>query len=157
MNVAGVMTRRVITVRPNSSFTRLWRSIFRHHINALPVVDKTKKLVGIITREDILKSLYPNYRDLVGGLSGAFTFEEMEKETKSGESAKTIMNRRVVYTRDTTPLMRVLSRMIVRGVDQLPVLDEEDRVVGMITKGDIFYALFRKNFQKKIKKRRKSS
>ena len=42
------------------------------------------------------------------------------------------------FSRESTLVMRALSRMIVRHVDQLPVLNDEDEVVGVITKGDIF-------------------
>jgi CBS domain-containing protein len=53
--------------------------------------------------------------------------------------------------------MRALSRMIVRNLAQLPVLDEKDRVVGVVTKGDIFYALFKQHFAKKRGKKSKKA
>ncbi len=162
MNVSDIMTKKIVTVPPTAPLSRLWRSIFVHSINAIPVVDKNKELLGLITREDILKSLYPDYQDMLAGIPDAADFEKMEKVVREsgGKKSRNIMNPRVIYTRMTTPVMRALSRMIVRNVDQLPVLDEEDKVVGMITKGDIFNALFQSNFplktQKRTKKRKKS-
>ncbi len=62
---------------------------------------------------------------------------------------KDIMVTTVIFCRETTLVMRALSRMIVRHVDQLPVLNDDDEVVGVITKGDVFYSLFQKNFAQK--------
>jgi CBS domain-containing protein len=116
-------------------------------VNSIPVVDAKKKLIGIITREDLLKSLYPDYKDVIDDFSSASDFENMEEKVKDLLTirAKNLMSRRVIYTRENTPVMRALSRMIVRRVNQLPVLDARSNVVGMVTKGDIFYALFRKH------------
>jgi len=63
------------------------------------------------------------------------------------------MCRSVIFARETTLVMRALSRMIVRHVDQLPILNGDDEVVGVVTKGDIFYSLFKKNFEKSKEKK----
>ena len=148
MKVADVMSRKVVTVTENASFSHLWRSIFKHRIHALPVVGARMKLVGIITREDILQTLYPNFRDVIEDFASATDFEGMEKSIKEAARLKAgdVMNRKVIYTRADTPIMRALSRMIVRDVAQLPVVDDDDSLVGLVSKGDIFYALFRRNF-----------
>jgi CBS domain-containing protein len=80
----------------------------------------------------------------------------MEKKVRNigQKTAGDIMKRRVIFTWEETPLMRALSRMIVRHVDQLPVLSQDYKVVGMITKSDIFDELFKHRlsatFRKKI-------
>lgn len=111
----------------------------------MPVVDQHKKLLGIVSKEDLLKKLYPNYLDLVDDFSKASDFQEMEDKVKDliYVSAQEIMNTHVIFTRGDTPVMRVLSRMIAQKVDQLPVLSDDDIVIGMITKGDVFKGLFK--------------
>lgn len=135
----------MITVDTETTLRELWKTIFKSHVNAVPVVDKKQKLLGIITKDDILKLLYPDYEDLIEDFFSITDFEEMEKriEALGKKKAQHIMCKRVVYAREDLPIMRALSRMIVRNFDQLPVLSESDKVVGMVTKGDIFYALFR--------------
>jgi CBS domain-containing protein len=111
----------------------------------LPVVDKNFKLLGIITREDLLRPLYPQYQDVFEYLETSTDFEALEDRVQDMELliAKDLMSKTVVFTRADTLIMRVLSRMIVRNVDQLPVLTSEDKVIGVVTKGDIFYTLFK--------------
>lgn len=153
MKVLDIMSDAVVTATPKTPLDTVWKILFQNKVNALPVVDDKKKLVGIITKEDLLKKLYPDYIDLVEDFTRASDFEEMEKKMSnlSDYTAEQVMNTRVIFTRSDTFIMRALSRMIARRVNQLPVLDDEDRVVGMVTKGDIFYALFKKHSKKKAK------
>ncbi len=148
MIVSEIMSRDVVTVTPDSSYRDLCKKIFASHIHTLPVVDAKDRLIGIVTRKDILERLYPKYQDVFEYLETPQDFEAMEERFKDMAPlrARDIMCRTVIFARETTLIMRALSRMIVRHVDQLPILNDDDQVVGMITKGDIFYSLFRKNF-----------
>lgn len=147
MKVKDVMSVKIITVGSELTLRQLWKIIFKIHVNAVPVVDAKKKLLGIITKDDILKLLYPDYEDLVEDFFSVADFEDMEHriDTLGKKKAKDIMCKRVIYTREDSPIMRALSRMITRNFNQLPVLSDDDRLVGMVTKGDIFYALFKKH------------
>ncbi|MBI5614494.1 CBS domain-containing protein [Candidatus Gottesmanbacteria bacterium] len=150
MKVHEVMSLRVVTVYDKSKLKDLWKAIFKLHIHALPVVDAKNRLVGIVSEEDLLKPLYSNYQQYIEDFVSASDFEEMEGKIVEVAKllAKDVMCPRVIFTRVDTPAMRALSRMLVRNVHQLPVLDNKDRIVGMITKGDIFDALFRRHLKK---------
>lgn len=155
MKVQDIMSKTIMSASSDATFRELWKLISKRHINAIPIVDKKKTLLGLVTKEDLLQALYPDYHEYVEELSSASDFEAMEDRVRdmAGRRAKDVMCRRVIYTRTDTPIMRALSRMIVRRVNQLPVLDTKDRVSGMVTKGDIFNALFKKQMQEKKKKR----
>ncbi len=150
MIVSDVMSKKITLVKPDTSLRELWKTIFQHRVNALPVVDAKKNLVGIISKEDVLKLLYPDYEDLLEDLFTRFDFEQMEERIHelNTKKARDIMCKRVIHTREDTPIMRALSRMIARRLNQLPVLSrKDDTVVGMVTKGDIFRALFKKHLR----------
>lgn len=146
MNVSDIMTRQVVWVSPETEVREVWRKVFSAKVNAIPVIDAQQKLIGIISKEDILEAMYPNYQEYFEDISSIKDFEEMENKVKElgDKRAREIMCKRAIYTHGETPIMRALSRMIVRGVNQLPVLSAEGKIIGMVTKGDIFYALFRK-------------
>lgn len=156
MKVHNIMSSRVVTARPDFTIRELWRLLFVKHVNAIPVVDAKRQLLGLITKEDILRALYPNYQQYFEDITSLKDFEEMESKVVelARKKAKDIMCRKVIYTRVDTPIMRVLSRMIVRSLNQLPVLSEKNEVIGMVTKGDIFYALFKKGLQKPLKRKK---
>lgn len=149
MNVASVMSRHVTTASASTSVRELWRLLFIKQINSIPVIDSDRLLLGIITKEDLLMGLYPDYQEYFVDATGVADFEIMENKVREmgSKKASDIMNTRVIFTRERTPMMRALSRMIVRSLNQLPVLSENDEVIGVVTKSDIFYALFKKSIQ----------
>ena len=53
--LVDIITKKVFTTRPEESLEEASRKMAQHHISALPVVDHDKKVVGLITSEDIAK------------------------------------------------------------------------------------------------------
>jgi CBS-domain-containing membrane protein len=149
MHVADIMSRDVVTVTTDTAYKKIWQRVFSKHVNAVPVVDAKGKLAGLITREDLLAVLYPKYQDVMENLETDAEFSAMEDRFKelAHLTAAKLMAKSVVFTRTDTLIMRALSRMMVQHLNQLPVLDENDVVVGIVTKGDVFYSLFRANKQ----------
>lgn len=155
MKIHEIMSQTIVTAGPESTIRDLWKKLFSKHVNAIPVVDKKGFLVGLVTKEDLLKILYPDYQEYFADLGAIEDFEAMEGKVHDlgNTKAQDIMCKRVVYTRSDTPIMRALSRMIVRRINQLPVLDDKNKVIGMVTKGDVFYALVKKEVgPKKVEK-----
>ncbi len=151
MKVSDVMCAKDIeTATPKTPFKELWKAIFKRKIHALPVVEKSGKLVGIIVEEDLLKQLYPGYGEMMDEFSSVMDFEAMEQKVKelSSLTAESIMSKRVIFTRMETPAMRALSRMMARGVSQLPVLSDNDQVIGIVTKSDVFKGIFLRQLAK---------
>lgn len=156
MIVRDVMTRRVVSAQPQTKYRTLWGYIFKKRITALPVVDKERNLVGIVSREDLLKPLYPDYKDFLETFGLQIDYDQIEERIHdlSDLTAGDIMCKRVIFCRDATPAMRALSRMIVRQVHQLPVVGDDNHLLGVVTKGDIFYALFVRHLEKRKSTRR---
>ena len=150
MQIKQIMSSKPITLPSSALLRELWKILFQKQINSIMITDSNNKLVGIATKEDLLKILYPDYAEYLADFSSLSDFEEMEQRVGSVMRKRVIdvMCKTVIFTRPDTQAMRALSRMIVRRVNQLPVVDEENHVVGMVTKGDIFYALFKREAKK---------
>jgi CBS-domain-containing membrane protein len=56
-SLKGIMTRRVVTATPDEPIDLAARRLERHSISALPVIDHTNTVIGIITSEDLSKLL----------------------------------------------------------------------------------------------------
>ncbi len=158
MKVKDVMSVSTVSVSPTDSFHEIWKCIFKKKIHALPVINKKKILVGILTREELLEKLFPDYRDLFTSSDEFPDLEDMERKVAEFSSLKVadLMRTHVVYAHEDTPVLRALSRMIVRRINQMPVVTEGGVVVGMVTKGDIFYALFKPRVKRSPGLRRKT-
>ncbi len=152
MQVRDFMRQDVVTTKSNTSLPQLWKLLSRKHIHSISVVDGASKLLGIIVKEDFLKKLFPDYSEVLPELGLHADDEELDIEWEKLKhlTAASVMKTQVLFTRPDTNVMRALSRMIVQRVRQLPVLDDNDQLIGVISKGDIFDRLFmrRKNKQR---------
>lgn len=152
MRVKDLMRKEVITVSEDASLSKIWEVIFKKGIHGLPVCQKGH-LVGIIAEEDLLAKLYPSYGEYIDDFVHATKFEAMED--KLGElkklKAKDLMNTKIFLTYPDIPVLQALSKMILRRISQLPVIEKGsgNKLVGIISKGDIFDALFNKYLIKK--------
>ncbi|MDP6037833.1 MAG: CBS domain-containing protein, partial [Candidatus Latescibacteria bacterium] len=55
--VEDIMTKDVLTATPNTSIREIARVLFEERIGCMPIVDEADRVVGIITRSDILRAL----------------------------------------------------------------------------------------------------
>jgi CBS domain-containing protein len=55
--LADIMTRRVVTTKPDEPLETASKRMAQHNISALPVIDNDRKVLGIVTSEDVSKLL----------------------------------------------------------------------------------------------------
>ena len=144
MKVGKFMSTKVITVSTDTPLPEVWELLNKKHISGIPVVDDKRKLLGYVSKEDILLKMFPSAADLESLERDADEDIDDALEKLKKLKVEKVMSRRVLFTRSDSSIMRALSRMMVRKVRQLPVLDDEDHLVGMISKADIFKQLFRR-------------
>jgi transcriptional regulator with PAS, ATPase and Fis domain len=124
MLVSDIMTQPVITVQGNASL-REAVSLFRHkQIYSLPVIDEQGVIQGLFTKSHLL--------DII------------EKELSLDLPVDSIMIRRVVTVGPNTPVEQAYNLALRQGVSRLPVVDENNRVIGIVTGNDALQALERK-------------
>jgi len=126
--------RPPLTVSPDDRLVHARRMMLDRDIGRLPVVD-CARLVGIITERDIAKALRA-FRDL--------------NETSSKQYARIykllvsdVMTRDVKYVRLDTPLDEVNNIILAENRGGLPVLNDKDELVGMITRRSLIDYLAR--------------
>ena len=129
MQTKDVMTKLVLTVSRQLTLRELEHLFETHDFNGFPVVEE-HHLIGIVTKFDFLQNfvftpstVFPHYDDLMKR-----TVEE-------------IMIKKVCTVHSSTPLTRVLQLMVDTRDKSFPVVDEKNRLVGIISRGDIVRAL----------------
>ncbi len=118
--VERIMHTEVAKVRPFESIYRARTMIVQRQVKTLPVVDDQVRVVGIVSIIDLFT------RDLV----------ELEP-------VETIMVRDVTTIPASTPVADLVPVMTQDGFKVVPVVDEQDRVVGIVTRGDLIAVLHR--------------
>jgi CBS domain-containing protein len=140
--IEAVMTTQVITATPATPFRELVELLGQRRISALPVVDDDRRVVGIVSEADLLiKEAYPH------GGSDASMLEALRHPRRFGKGVGTcaaeVMTRRVVTVPVGMPLAAAARLMIRLGIKRLPVVDEQGRLAGIVTRGDLLKAFLR--------------
>lgn len=128
--VQDVMTANPTTIRPDARLSEAEAIFEQHDWNGLPVVDGGGALVGFLTQLDLLR---------------AFEFDEDHmfppyEQIMQGDVAR-VMSRDVHTVTPRAPLTRVLTRMVHTRCKSMPVLDADDRLVGIVARHDVMTAL----------------
>lgn len=151
MKVWQVMNKKTVSVSPEASFIEVWNLLFKKHTHSVPVVDKKGTLLGIIALEDVITKLYPSYSDTMEEFLTESSFEELEDKINEVKNirAKEIMQKEVHCAYPNDPVLKALSKMIVRRVRQLPVIDYDSKLLGVVSKRDIFDKLLLSKLRKR--------
>ncbi|OGF99659.1 hypothetical protein A2Y99_01320 [Candidatus Gottesmanbacteria bacterium RBG_13_37_7] len=157
MYVKQLMRKKLKTVQLDTPINEVWNLISSEQLHLVPVLDKKKTLKGLITAEDLLINLIPDYREFFSEYYPISpTIEDVEKKlTKQlALCAKDVMNKRVFTIYHFQDVFNALSKMIAHNLRILPVINENEVVMGFIVEKDIFKYLFKKkkNLLKELKK-----
>jgi len=114
--LALIMSKEYYSVEKDQDVKVAAKLLYEHRIHGLPVVNNRKQLVGIISPTDVLKSLHKNI-------------------TTSVEKYFTNL---VVPIYQETPINIVMEIINVTHENALPVLNDERKLCGIVTDGDLF-------------------
>jgi CBS domain-containing protein len=117
MKIKECMTRRVHTVAPDATIAEAARLMAENDVGALPVATP-ERLIGMITDRDIA------IRAVAGGLA---------PDTR----VRAVMSEEVMYCFDNEDIDEVLANMGDIQVRRLPVVDEDKRLVGIVSLSDL--------------------
>jgi CBS domain-containing protein/ubiquinone/menaquinone biosynthesis C-methylase UbiE len=149
MKVSDLMHTRLFTVTPDSPVSEVARIIFNMGISGVPVVENGK-LVGLVTEEDLLKKLFPSVQEFFSDAVGARDFDAMEDRMSDlvNVNVRKIMNKSATTVFPNTPIMKATSIMMVHNFSRLPVVDADQKLIGILSQGDIFKFLLKKELPK---------
>ncbi len=137
---ADIMTRDLITVEASVTRTHAWTLLQQHNIKALPVVDGHRRLVGILTRADLMRGAGPNA--LASNRTGAATPVTPGQEEAPG-LVRDVMTRQVRVASHERHLAELIPLFGSTGHHHIPIIDADGTLVGMVTQTDVVAALCR--------------
>lgn len=146
--VADIMTRQVITVRPETDITEATRLLLDNHINGMPVVEADGRVVGIICQSDLIAQQkrfpLPSLFTFLDGYISLASTRQLEKEMQkiAATTVRQAMTPRPVTVAPDTSIETVATLMVEHNYHTLPVV-EESRLVGIIGKEDILRTIGR--------------
>lgn len=120
MKVKELMTKKVLVLKPNNTFEEAAKLFIENGIDGAPVVDRDGKLISIVTKTDLMKAI----------------FNKLEMNTK----LETLDLKKVITINSEMNIEDVLKY----NVGRLPVMDKNNKIIGIITHTDFINDLVEK-------------
>ena len=143
MRAHHIMTRRVITVGPDTTIVDAANTMLKQHISGLPVANAAGKLVGIISEGDFIgraeigtqreRARWLNFLLGTGREASDFVHEQ-------GRKVGEIMTPNPCTVSEDTLLEDIVTTMEKNGIKRLPVM-RGDQIVGIVTRANLLQAV----------------
>ena len=140
-----IMSKDVVTAEFATPLADAWREMRQHRIAAVPVLNRVRRVIGIVTTSDFmahggLDDYHGMRRQLLDFLRPSGTTHS-EKPEVVGQ----IMVKHPRTASIDTPITELVPLMADSGFHHIPVLDHEDRFAGIVTQSDVVAALYARN------------
>jgi len=145
MKAKDIMSKKIVTVKTDTILLEVAKIIFEKDISGVLVLGENDELVGIICEKDIYQMMYPKYEDYIKNPEVFLNLESMEKKADeiSLIYAEKFMRKDVVTIPQDVPALKAGAIMLSKNVNRLPVIDEKNKIIGIISRRDIYKKIFK--------------
>lgn len=133
--VRDVMTRSVVTARPDMSYREVADLLVNRMISAVPVVDDQGHVIGVLSEADLLPKI--EYADRLPHHPLAMRRMSHLRRRTGGTLATDAMTKPAVTIGQEASLVDAARRLDAARVKRLPVIDEDGRLVGIVSRRDL--------------------
>lgn len=137
LTVRDVMTTQTFRVYPDTPVREILDLMGRHQLKGVPVVGEKREVLGVVSEGDILRHLLP----VIGRAGGGDPPADPGDTDLYDTPVREIMSRSVMCISEDQPLSEVVSTMINKNVERLPVV-QEGKLTGLLTRADVMRKLF---------------
>ena len=138
-HVRSVMTTRVVTVAPMAGYKEIARRMYEHRVSAMPVVDPDGRVEGVVSQADLLLK----EERLAWGVGPRRIVARADEVRATARDAAAMMSSPAITIGPHATLTQAARIMHQQRVKRLPVVDEEGRLVGMVSRGDLLRPFLR--------------
>jgi len=141
---ADIMSRDVITAQNDTPLEEAWSVMRQRSIKALPVIDADRRVIGIVTQTDFMKHAGLEELEDFGLRFRNFVRRSLRPGWENAEKVGQIMTKQVTTAKSNAHIVELVPILSDGGFHHLPIVDEENRLVGIVTQSDLVAALYQK-------------
>lgn len=140
---AQVMTENPVTVEFGTGLEEAWALMITHKIKALPVVDRGRFVIGIITEADFMRHVQSKSLGAVNSRLKSLLKPSPGVTSRKPEVVGQIMTAHPLTALETDTLPELARLLTERGIHQAPIVDSRGKLLGILTQTDLIAALYR--------------
>jgi CBS domain-containing membrane protein len=149
---ADIMSRAVVSITPDTSVQAAFALLARHHVKALPVLDASRRVCGIVTRADLAPARLNGMRGVIERIFNGPLNGPLKGPRNGPPHVASLMTTDVCTVAARTPIAELVPMFAHFGHHHIPVIDHDERLAGMITESDLIAGLYRQSFEKAQKR-----
>ncbi|MCK7622228.1 CBS domain-containing protein [Streptomyces sp. RS10V-4] len=139
--VAELMTRKVVSVRLDTPFKEIAQTLADHAVSAVPVLDRLGRPAGVVSEADLLRKAAD--RSDLSGRTPLPHLEAWERARAEGRTAEELMSAPAVCAHPEWTVVEAARLMEVQHLKRLPVVDETDTLLGIVSRTDLLRVFLR--------------
>jgi CBS domain-containing protein len=143
MRAADLMTKDVVTVDEDATVQEAAASMLRHRVSALPVIDRTGKLVGIVSEGDLMRRAeLGTQRERSWWLELLTADRDLATDYVKAHGRKVgeVMTRKPITASPDAPINEIALLLEEHAIKRVPILDH-GRLVGIVARANLLQAL----------------
>ena len=139
---ADIMVKNIQAVEYGTDVEDAWKIMHGEKLKAMPVIDRARRVIGIITWNDFFKFINVNANESFQGKFRAFIRRTPDVSTDKPESVGHIMTSPVSVLPEHTHIVDLIPLMSNQGYRQIPIVNSENRLVGIVYQANLIAALY---------------
>ncbi len=139
---ADIMVKNILTVEYGTDVEEAWKIMHSQKLKAMPVIDKSRRVIGIITWNDFFKFINVGTNETFQEKFRAFIRHTPDVSADKPESVGHIMTSSVSVLPENTHIADLIPLMSNQGYRQIPIVNNENRLVGMVYQANLIVALY---------------
>ena len=143
LDCGDIMSPNPVSVEFGTPLQEAWALMHEKRIKALPVTDRTRRVVGIVTQADFFRQLDLQHHEGIAGRLRDLIRATRTVVSNKPEVVGQIMTRQVRVASADRPVVDLVPLFSEGGHHHIPIIDGEKRLTGMITQSDFVRALYR--------------
>lgn len=144
-----IMVAPVISVEFATELNEAWSLLHDHHLPGLPVVDRSQRVIGVLTLENFLRHVRPDNAQAIGDNIRQLLRPSPTAYSDKPEVVGQIMSERFALVQTTTRLGEIITLLSASDHPAIvPVIDAHQKLVGVLTQTDLLAALYHRQAAK---------
>ena len=143
LRCVDIMSATPLTAEFGTPLDEAWKLMRDRGIKALPVVDKARHIVGIVTLADFMRQAGLDTREGIGERLRTFMQRTGGSTSDKPEVVGQIMTAHVHTANEDKHIVELVPLLSDKGMHHIPIIDGERRLAGIVTQSDLVAALYR--------------
>jgi CBS domain-containing membrane protein len=143
LRAADIMSAEPVVAEYGTPLDEAWNRMRQRKFKALPVIDRARRVIGIVTTADFMRLANLDQRDGISTRLRNLVRASGTIHSDKPEVVGQIMTRQVRVASASQRVVDLITLFSTEGHHHIPVIDADQRVVGIITQSDLVRALHR--------------